>query len=91
MSVGCVVARGRGALRWIALIGYAFVAIGALCLFLRYAFPGGSDREDWALTAWGLLAFGVGLLLAGGVLVLATEGWSRMVGTNPKERKQRGN
>jgi hypothetical protein len=83
------VSRQKGAGRWITFIGYLFMVIGAFCLFLRYAFPGPSDRLRWAETAWGLLIFGVGFLVAGGILVLANEGWARMVRMDESQQDRR--
>jgi hypothetical protein len=85
------VSRHKGTRRWITFIGYLSMAIGAFCLFLRYAYPGPADRTRWAETAWGLLIFGVGFLVAGGVLILAIEGWTRMVGMDEGKRDLRRN
>ena len=82
--------RHKGTRRWFTFIGYLFMAIGAFCLFFRYAFPGGSDRAEWALTAWGLLVFGVGFFVAGGILILAIEGWARVAGKDESDRNSRG-
>jgi hypothetical protein len=85
------VSRRKGTRHWFTFIGYLLMAIGTFCLFFRYAFPGGSDRAEWALTAWGLLVFGVGSFIAGGILILATEGWARMVGRDASDLTPRGN
>ena len=88
---GGLVSRHKGTRRWISFAGYLFVAVGAFCLFLRYAFPGPPDRMDWAETAWGLLVFTVGFSLAGGILILANEGWARMVRMDESEQNRRRN
>jgi hypothetical protein len=82
------VAGRRGRLRWVAFIGYAFVVIGAFCLFLWFAVRGAPEPTDADLTGWKLLAVGVAFLLGGAILVLATKGWGLMVGTERTEPKQ---
>jgi hypothetical protein len=82
------VSRNKGARRWGMLVGYLFMVIGAFCLFFRYVYPGASDGAEWAETAWGLLVFGVGFFMVGGLLILAIEGWSRMVAGKSEQSRR---